>query len=178
MPIVPMADAVAGQVASSAEYNKLIDNIIDLDTRLTGIGGTRYHTERKNVASTAIPSGINTKVPFDTSVVAGSGITYSGTTVRSFTLTNAGVYHVSASLRLATASECYLWVAPTADANPDRGKTSIPSGPLNISMSTPIRSSAGQAWSIWTWMGSAINILRENSTTNAPWVTFEYIGPL
>lgn len=35
MPIVPMADAVAGEVALSAEYNKLIDNIEDLDERTT-----------------------------------------------------------------------------------------------------------------------------------------------
>jgi hypothetical protein len=176
--IVPMADAVAGQVASSTEYNKLIDNIIDLDTRLTGIGGTRYNTERKNVASTAIPAATNTKVPFDTVVSAGSGITYTGGTDKHFTLTNAGVYHFSASLRLATSAECYLWVAPASDPNPDHGKTSIPSGPLNISMSTPIRSSAGQAWAIWMWVGAGINILRESSSTLAPWVQIEYIGPL
>jgi hypothetical protein len=31
---LPMNDAVAGEVALSAEYNKLIDNILDLDARL------------------------------------------------------------------------------------------------------------------------------------------------
>lgn len=35
MPIVPMADASPGEVALSAEYNKLIDNILDLDARTT-----------------------------------------------------------------------------------------------------------------------------------------------
>ena len=34
MAIVPMADAVPGAIASSAEYNKIIDNVIDLDSRL------------------------------------------------------------------------------------------------------------------------------------------------
>lgn len=34
MAIVPMADAVPGAIASSSEYNKLIDNIEDLNSRL------------------------------------------------------------------------------------------------------------------------------------------------
>jgi hypothetical protein len=37
MAIVTMADAVAGQVALAAEYNKLIDNIQDLDARLGAV---------------------------------------------------------------------------------------------------------------------------------------------
>lgn len=35
MPFVPMAYAVAGAIASSAEYNKIVDNVNDLNTRLT-----------------------------------------------------------------------------------------------------------------------------------------------
>ena len=35
MPIVSMTDAVSGQVASAAEYNKVTSNIRDLDTRVT-----------------------------------------------------------------------------------------------------------------------------------------------
>jgi hypothetical protein len=34
MAIVPVADAVFGEVAESAENNKIIDNVIDLDARL------------------------------------------------------------------------------------------------------------------------------------------------
>lgn len=178
MAIVSMAPAVAGQIASSTEYNKLISNIVDLDTRLTGIGGTRYNMERRHNATTSITSGSNTKVPFDTSVLAGSGITYTGGTTRSFTLTNAGVYQITASLRLGASSECYLWVAPTANGALDHGKTSIPSGSLNIGMSTSVRSSAGQDWSVWMWLGTTVNIARETGSTNAPWVKIEYIGPL
>lgn len=178
MAIVPMADAVAGQIASSTEYNKIIDNVIDLDTRLTGIGGTRYNMERRLNATTSITGSANTKVPFDTSILAGSGITYTGGTTRSFTLTNAGVYQITASLRLATPAECYLWAAPTANGAADSGKTSIPSGSLNIGMSTSVRASAGEAWSIWTWLGATTNLAREGAGTNAPWVKIEYIGPL
>jgi len=177
MAIVPMADAVAGQIASSAEYNKIIDNIIDLDTRLTGIGGTRYNMERRNNATTSITGGGNAKVPFDTSIAAGSGITYTGGTTRSFTLTNAGVYAVSAGIRIGASAECYLWVAPTSNADLDHGKTAISSGPLSIATSTVIRSSAGQAWSVWMWIASTQNLVREGAGTNAPWVQFEYIGP-
>ena len=35
MAIVPMQQAVSGQVALAAEYNKLITNILDLDSRIT-----------------------------------------------------------------------------------------------------------------------------------------------
>lgn len=178
MAIVPMADAVAGQIASSTEYNKIIDNIIDLDTRLTGIGGTRYNMERRHDTTTSITSGVNTKVPFDTSISAGSGITYTGGTTRSFTLTNAGVYVVSASIRLDGPSETYLWVAPTSNDALDHGKTATASGPVQLGVSTPIRSSAGQAWSIWMWLGTTRSLVRESTSTNAPWVQIEYIGPL
>lgn len=37
MAIVAMADAVPGAIASSVEYNKLIDNIYDLDARLGAV---------------------------------------------------------------------------------------------------------------------------------------------
>jgi len=42
MPIVPMTNAVAGTVALSAEYNKLISNILDLDTRLITLENTTF----------------------------------------------------------------------------------------------------------------------------------------
>lgn len=178
MAIVPMADAVAGQIASSTEYNKIIDNIIDLDTRLTGIGGTRYNIERRHDATTSITSGANTKVPFDTSISAGSGITYTGGTTRSFTLTNAGVYTFSASIRLDGASEAYLWIAPTANQELDHAKTATASGPVQLGCSSVVRSSAGQAWSVWMWLGTTRSLIRESTNTNAPWVQIEYIGPL
>jgi hypothetical protein len=40
MAIVAMSNAVAGQIASSAEYNKLISNITDLDLRLGPVTST------------------------------------------------------------------------------------------------------------------------------------------
>lgn len=178
MAIVSMAPAVAGQIASSTEYNKLISNIVDLDTRLTGIGGTRYNMERRHNTTTSIASGSNTKVPFDTSVLAGSGITYTGGTTRSFTLTNAGVYQFTSSIRLDAASEAYLWVAPTANSALDHGKTATASGPVQLGMSTSVRASAGEAWSVWMWLGTTRSLIREGAGTNAPWVKIEYIGPL
>jgi hypothetical protein len=178
MAIVPMAEAVAGQIASSTEYNKIIDNIVDLDTRLTGIGGTRYNMERRLNASTSITNGSNQRVPFDTSILAGSGITYTGGTTRSFTLTNAGVYMFSTSIRLDGPAEAYLWIAPTANGSLDHAKTATASGPVQLGTSSVVRSSAGQAWSVWMWLGTTRNLVRENSGTNAPWVKIEYIGPL
>lgn len=39
MAIVPMVDAVPGTVAVAAEYNKIIDNVLDLDTRTQALEG-------------------------------------------------------------------------------------------------------------------------------------------
>lgn len=177
MAIVAMAPAVAGQIASSTEYNKLITNITDLDTRLTGIGGTRYNMERRNNATTAITAATNTKVPFDTSIAAGSGITYTGGATRSFTLTNAGVYTISSAIRTSAAAGLYLWIAPASDQSQDRGKNSS-SGGQNIATSATIRASAGSAWSIWMWASIGLNIERESGTGLSPWIGIEYVGPL
>lgn len=53
MAIVAMADAVPGAIASSSEYNKLIDNIQDLDSRLTNVsrGITALTTSTSNSAT-------------------------------------------------------------------------------------------------------------------------------
>lgn len=48
MAIVPMTDAVSGGTASSAEYNKLIDNIQDLDARLGAVVSTNTAHARLN----------------------------------------------------------------------------------------------------------------------------------
>ena len=177
MPIVPMADAVAGQVASSTEYNKLIDNIEDLDTRVTGLGGTRYNIERRLNASTAITGSTNTKVPFDTSINAGSGISYTGGSTRSFTITNAGVYTFSTSLRVDTTAGLYVWIAPTSDAADDRGKNAA-SGGVQVGTSATFRCGAASVWSVWMWASTGLNLVREGGTTGrAPWVSIEYVGP-
>lgn len=174
---LPMDDAVPGEIASAADYNILIDNILDLDTRVTALTpGTRYNIERRHNATTSISGGTDTKVPFDTSIAAGSGITYTGGTTRSFTLTNAGAYVISASIRLAVAVEAYIWIAPTSDSSLDHAKTSIPGTSLNLATCSPIRATAGQAWSVWMWVATTQNIAR-SGTTNSPHVKIEYIGP-
>jgi hypothetical protein len=55
MPLVAMADAVAGQVALSAEYNKLIDNIQYLDTQSTIVAfGRRVTSSSTSNSTTAV----------------------------------------------------------------------------------------------------------------------------
>jgi hypothetical protein len=175
---LPMDDAVPGEIASSADYNILIDNILDLDTRVNALTpGTRYNIERRLNATTTIGASANTKVPFDTSINAGAGITYTGGTTRSFTFANAGVYTLSASLRIDAADELYLWFAPTSDASQDRGKTSLPSGSLNLATSATFRIAAAGVFSVWTWCATGVDLLREGGTGLAPWVSIEFVGP-
>lgn len=83
MAIVAMADAVFGEPASSAEYNKLIDNIIDLDARLGAVVSgspvnTRLNTLETRTTDTVTTGGIgNQRLAdrFGTGVGTGANVT-------------------------------------------------------------------------------------------------------
>lgn len=179
MAIVPMADAVNGEIASSSEYNKIIDNVIDLDTRVSAlVPGTKPNIERRQNASQAIVATTNTKIPFDTSINAGSAITYTGGTTRSFTFATSGVYAFSCSVRTDTTAGLYLWFAPTGTVTSDRGKNAT-SGGAQIATSAVFRVTAGDVYSAWIWASTGLNLVREGGSTGlAPWISIEYLGPL
>lgn len=178
MAIVPMADAVPGDVASSAEYNKIIDNVYDLDTRVSALTpGTKPNIERRHNASQAISATTNTKVPFDTSINTGSAITYTGGTTRSFTFATAGVYAFSASIRTDANAGLYLWFAPTSTVTDDRGKNAATGG-VSLGTSATFRIQASDVYSVWMWSSIGLNLVREGGTGRAPWVSIEYLGPL
>ena len=83
MAIVAMTDAVAGNPASSAEYNKLIDNIQDLDARLGAVvaspsAHTRLNSLETLTTDTATNGGQgNSRLAdrFGTGVGTGSNVT-------------------------------------------------------------------------------------------------------
>lgn len=99
MAIVAMADAVPGAIASSSEYNKLIDNIEDLDARLTfqriGAVEVTSNSSTWNSATEVITnlslsggsavtlvSGKRYRVACNFTVVTGSGASTSGYRLR------------------------------------------------------------------------------------------------
>lgn len=175
---LPMNDAVPGAVASSADYNILIDNITDLDTRVTALTPiTNPNIERRHNASQAISATTNTKVPFDTTLNAGSGITYTGGTTRSFTFATSGVYAFSSSIRTDANAGLYLWFAPTATATDDRGKNAATGG-VSLGTSATFRITAADVYSVWMWSSIGLNLVREGGTGRAPWISIEYLGPL
>lgn len=175
---LPMNDAVPGAVASSADYNILIDNITDLDTRVTELTPiTKPNIERRHNASQAISATTNTKVPFDTTLNAGSGITYTGGTTRSFTFATSGVYAFSSSIRTDANAGLYLWFAPTATATDDRGKNAATGG-VSLGTSATFRITAADVYSVWMWSSIGLNLVREGGTGRAPWISIEYLGPL
>lgn len=57
MAIVPVADAVPGSRASSAEFNKLIDNVEDVDKRLVEVWGGRLVTSGSSSVALLTTSG-------------------------------------------------------------------------------------------------------------------------
>jgi hypothetical protein len=81
MAIVSMADAVSGGIASSAEYNKLIDNIEDLDGRLGSVvaspnANSRLSTLETRTTDTSGVVGIGNQRLSDR---LGAGVTTSAT---------------------------------------------------------------------------------------------------
>lgn len=107
MAIVPMTPAVAGTVALSAEYNKLISNITDIDTRTTAVeaavGGGTGEIARKGgewyMATSQNPINQGTLLTAWTANGTPSGVTHSAGT---FTVTDAGLYVITANVRFTS----------------------------------------------------------------------------
>jgi hypothetical protein len=93
MSISSMAYAEPGKKASSTEYNKVVDNVLDLDTRLTfvenQIGG-----EYRASSDQSFPAWGANKLNFGTAIKTPFGITYNGSNM--FTVVHDGIYAMSA----------------------------------------------------------------------------------
>ncbi len=69
MAIVPMANAVAGNIAVAAEYNKVVSNVVDLDTRVQSLeAGTSsmLGAKARAVSSTGVNGIAGTETMFQT----------------------------------------------------------------------------------------------------------------
>lgn len=66
-----MNDAVPGNIASSSDYNILIDNLLDLDSRVSGISGNQpfCHVYQSSAATQIIAQNTPTALNFDAEVV-------------------------------------------------------------------------------------------------------------
>lgn len=87
MAIVTMADAVAGAIASSAEYNKVTANIRDLDDRLgTVVAGSNVQTRLtalESLTTNTATNGGHGNVQLSTRL--GTGVTTASTATAQFT---------------------------------------------------------------------------------------------
>lgn len=98
MPLVAMADAVPGEVALSAEYNKLIDNIEYLDDRVdeaVDIFAKYYRTSNQSNAFTAatwVKQAYNVALETHAEVTPDAGFD-------DWTLNKAGIWEIHASTR-------------------------------------------------------------------------------
>lgn len=95
MAIVSMADAVAGAIASSTEYNKLIDNIQDLDARLGAVVSASTAHARLTSLETITAHGTSGNAALNTRVGSLETLTTN-------TATNGGHGNVQLSTRLGT----------------------------------------------------------------------------
>jgi hypothetical protein len=182
MAIVPMTNAVAGTVALSAEYNKLIANITDLDTRTiaveAAVGGGTGEVPRKGGewsfgASTQSVGAANTLLTAWTAVGTPNGVSHSAGV---FTVTEAGLYAISASYRASGSTERWIWVCGTALTGDTWFKNSASANAFNVGVAGIRRLTAGQTIRIAAYQGTTQTIGRETSGDFCPGVTIYKIG--
>lgn len=99
MPFVPMAYAVTGTIASSSDYNDVVDNVNDLDARVSGLSMTRpyVHVYQSSTGTQSIANTTATAITFDAEVVdnpAGTGFHSTVSNISRITPTVAGRYFV------------------------------------------------------------------------------------
>lgn len=89
-----MNDAVPGNIASSSDYNILIDNLLDLDARVSGISGSQpfCHVYQSSTATQAVLQNTPTAIDFNAEVVDTLGFHSTVTNTSRVTPTVAGRY--------------------------------------------------------------------------------------
>lgn len=119
MAIENMAEAEPGKEASSSEYNKVVGNVRDLDSRLASVetGSVRFRAIRT--------TGGTLKVSETQPFAWLDGVEYAqGISLRNNTdihLTTPGMYLFTASVCLngvvSNGNRLQIWIAPSADYN-------------------------------------------------------------
>lgn len=185
MAIVPMTNAVPGTVALAAEYNKIISNVLDLDTRTTAVeaavGGGTGEVPRKGgewqfgASTQALPANQATLLTAWNAVGTPSGVSHSGGV---FTLTEAGLYVVSASYRTAFVNvgfDKYIFIAGsgTSDTwfkNSSSGQT------FNCAVSGVRRVAAGSQVRVYAFSTVATTLQRETAGDFSTGISIYKIG--
>lgn len=185
MAIVPMTNAVPGTVALAAEYNKLITNITDLDTRTTAVeaavGGGTGEVPRKGgewsfgASTQALPANTSTLMTAWNAVGTPSGVTHSSGV---FTLTEAGLYVISASYRTAfhgVAFDKYIFIAGTGTSD-TWFKNSAGGQAFNMGVSGVRRVTANTQVRIYAYSTVATTLQRETAGDFCTGVSIYKIG--
>lgn len=99
MAFVPMANAVTGTIASSSEYNKVVANVYDLDSRVAGLSMTRPYVQvyQSSTGTQTIANTTPTAITFNAEVIdnpAGTGFHSTVSNISRITPTVAGRYFV------------------------------------------------------------------------------------
>lgn len=108
MAFVAMAYAVAGNIASSSEYNKVVDNVNDLDSRVNGLSLTRpyVHVYQSSTGTQAVANTTPTAINFNAEVIdnpAGTGFHSTVSNISRIVPTVAGRYFIQGNVSFPAA---------------------------------------------------------------------------
>lgn len=105
MAFVSMALAVAGQIASSSEYNNVVNNVLDLDARVTGLSVNRpyCHVYQSSTGTQTLAASTPVAINFDAEVIDPSGFHSTVSNTSRITPTVAGRYLLIGGVVLNTS---------------------------------------------------------------------------
>lgn len=183
MAIVSMTPAVAGNVALAAEYNKLITNITDLDSRTTAVeaavGGGTGEVPRKGgewqfgTNTKTLVASTSTLLDQWTAIGTPSGVTYASGV---FTVTEAGLYTISTSIRTtAVSTNKYLSINGAAGSD-IWSKNSCSGAVYSLSTTATRRLTAGQTIRTYAYADAILTIQREGAGDPVPFISIYKVG--
>jgi hypothetical protein len=182
MAIVSMTPAVAGNVALAAEYNKLITNITDLDSRTTAVeaavGGGTGEVPRKGgeyLLTSQGSIGLGTLLTAWSANGTPSGVSHSSGV---FTLTEAGLYVMTLNVRFTNSgtADRYIWICGSGSTD-TWAKAGTLGASFNLSASVVRRVPAGQQVRCFAYYGTpSTTVGNENAGDEIPGFAIYKVG--
>lgn len=150
--------------------NRIAANEGNVSSLLTGFQGGEYTVP--GAAGNLQPIGAASNTLITGWTTSGTGATAQGISYSSgvFTVTKAGIWLITASLRFSTAAGIYMFITKGGTTD-QRLKHSVASGTLNLTISGSLRFVANETFRLWVWSSVANNVAREATNDMIPSLT-------
>jgi hypothetical protein len=125
----------------------------------TASGGEFTIAGSAGASLVSLSAGANTLITGWSAQTTLRGISHSAGV---FTVTNGGIWNISASLRFSASAGLYMWFTKSGSTD-QRMKTSIPSGTLELAAGGSVRLADNDTFRLYVWSSGANNVTRETT---------------